>query len=294
VCPGDRVAVVAPAGPVPRDAFAAGSAILGARYQLVHSERIFEQHGFFAGDDAARRAELQAALDDPSVRAVICARGGYGMMRIAAGLDAAGLRAAPKPIVGFSDITVLHAWAARQGLVSVHGPVVIQVGKLPSLDVESLFALLESPEPPPQMTGLRALAPGAAEGPLIGGNLELMSRLVGTPLLPPLAGAVLLLEEVGERPYRIDRALTQLALAGALDQLAGVVIGDLVLCEEKDGSPPNAEEVVLERLSHLGVPVVAGAPIGHGTRNRALPHGARVRLDAASGTLTFLEGAVAP
>ncbi len=288
--PGDRVAVVAPAGPVPRESFAAGSEILGARYQLVHSQRIFDRHGFLAGEDAARRGELQAALDDASVRAVICARGGYGLMRIVAHLDASRWRAAPKPIVGFSDVTVLHAWAAAAGVVSVHGPVVTQLGKLPPEDAQSLFALLESPAPPPPVAGLRALVPGRAEGPLIGGNLEMLASLAGTKYAPSLEGAILFLEETGERPYRIDRTLTQLQLAGAFDRITGVLLGDLIGCAEKDGSGPSAEEVILERVTHLGVPVLAGAPFGHGVRNLSLPHGARVRLEAD--TLTFLEGAV--
>ena len=121
----------------------------------------------------------------------------------------------------------------------------------------------------------------------------MISRLVGTPWALALDGAVLLVEEVGERPYRIDRQLTQLRLAGALERLAGVVVGDFVGCAEKDGSGPDAEAVLAERLGARGIPVVAGAPIGHGERNRAVPHGARVRVDAAAGTVEFLEPAVA-
>jgi muramoyltetrapeptide carboxypeptidase len=286
--PGDRVAVVAPAGPVPRDTFAAGHAILGARYHLVHSERIFERTGFLAGDDPARLAELQTALDDPSIKALICARGGYGLMRIVAHLRPP---ATPKLIIGFSDVTVLHAWSAHNDTISVHGPVVTQLGTLNMLDVESLFSLLESPAVPAPLDDLRTLVPGSAEGPLIGGNLELVTSLQGTPFAPPLDGAILLIEEIGERPYRIDRALTQLALSGALKKIAGVVIGDLVSCSEKDGAGPSAEEVVIERLSSLKVPILADVPSGHGTRNRALPHGARVRIQDQS--LVFLEGAVA-
>jgi muramoyltetrapeptide carboxypeptidase len=294
---GSRVAVVAPAGPVPRDAFDAGAAILGARYTLVHDERIFARQGYLAGDDDARAAELSRALADPTIAGVFCARGGYGLMRILARLDAAAFARAPKLVVGFSDVTALHAWAARAGVVSLHGPVVTQLAKLPAEDAASLFALAEATSPAPPLTGLRALAGAASsgaavEGPLVGGNLEVLSRLVGTPWALGLDGAVLFLEEIGERPYRIDRQLTQLELSGALDGLAGVVIGDFVGCAEKDGSAPDAETVLVERLGRRGIPVVAGAPIGHGSRNRAIPHGARVRLDPAAGTLEFLEAAV--
>jgi muramoyltetrapeptide carboxypeptidase len=285
--------VVAPAGPVPREAFAAGAAILGARYTLVHDERIFARTGYLAGEDDARAAELLAALGDPAVEAIFCARGGYGLMRILDRLDGAAFARAPKLLVGFSDVTALHSFATHAGVTSLHAPVVTQLGKLPADDAAAMFALAESPAPPPPLTGLRALHAGRGEGPLVGGNLEMIARLVGTPWALPLAGAVLFIEDVGERPYRIDRQLTQLRLAGALDGLAGVVLGDFVGCVEKDGSGPDAEAVLAERLGARGIPVVAGAPIGHGERNRAVPHGARARVDAGAGTLEFLEGAVA-
>ncbi|HEY2748265.1 MAG TPA: LD-carboxypeptidase, partial [Polyangia bacterium] len=271
---GARVAVVAPAGPVPRDAFAAGAAILGARYTLVHDERIFARQGFLAGDDDARAGELCRALADPTIDAIVCARGGYGLMRILDRLDGVAFARAPKLVVGFSDVMALHAWAYHAGVASLHAPVITQLGRLPADDAAALFAACESPAPPPPIAGLRTIhrGNGRAEGPLVGGNLEVISRLVGTPWALPLAGAILLLEEIGERPYRIDRQLTQLGLARALDGLAGVVLGDFVGCAEKDGSAPDAEAVLAERLAARGIPVVAGAPIGHGARNRALPH----------------------
>ena len=172
---------MAPAGPVPREPFAAGAAILGARYQLVHDERIFARAGFLAGDDDARARELQAALGDPTIDAIVCARGGWGLMRILDRLDATAFARAPKPIVGFSDVTALLAWAARAGVASLHAPVVTQLGKLPADDAAALFALLESPAPPPPLTNLRVLADGPdVEGRLLGGNLEVLTRLVGT------------------------------------------------------------------------------------------------------------------
>jgi muramoyltetrapeptide carboxypeptidase len=288
---GDRVAVVAPAGPVPRERFEAGARILAARYSLVHDERIFAKSGFLAGSDDDRLAELQHALGDPSVKAILCARGGYGLMRILPSLDPAPLLAAPKILVGFSDVTVLHAWAARAGVTSVHGPVVTQLADLPADDAQSLIDLLESPQAPPPVENLRCAAGrGIATGLLRGGNLELISRLAGTPWALALDGAVLLLEEIGERPYRIDRALTQLELSGAFSRLSGVVVGGLESCAEPPpGVSPTAEEVVVERLSRLGVPLLLGAPVGHGARNRALPLGVRVELDAGAGRLRFLE-----
>jgi muramoyltetrapeptide carboxypeptidase len=173
--------------------------------------------------------------------------------------------------------------------------VVTQLGRLPDEERAALFSLLESSEPRLLLTGLEALCPGCASGPLLGGNLEVFSRLLGTPLLPDLDGAVLFLEDVGERPYRIDRLLTHLELAGVFARVAGVVMGDFVACDEPSTSrvsSPSALEVVRERLGNLGLPVALGARVGHGERNLALPYGVEVVLDAQAGTVVALAGAV--
>jgi muramoyltetrapeptide carboxypeptidase len=294
--PGDVVAVVAPSGPVFPEAFAAGAGVLGARYRLRYDgEALFARQGFLAGPDDQRLGQLHAALRAPEVAAIVMARGGHGLLRIADQIDVGLWRAHPKPLVGFSDGTVLLAVAAGAGVAAIHGPVVTQLGRLPAADHAALFELLESPDPARLCDGLEGLRPGRASGPLVGGNLEVFSRLVGTPLLPALDGAVLFFEEVGERPYRIDRLLCHLELAGAFARVAGVVVGDLVGCEEPADSridSPTARAVVRERLGRLAVPVALGAPVGHGERNRALPVGVRVELDATAGTLTALEGAV--
>ena len=289
--PGDAVSIVAPAGPVPRETFEMGARLLGQRYELRYRpERLFSTMGYLAGDDDARLAELRAALEDRETRAVILARGGYGLLRLLPRIQTEWMTANPKPIVGFSDGTVLLAAAARAGVVAVHGPVITQLARLQNGDHQALFDLLESPKPPPELAGGRALVSGKARGPLIGGNIEVFSRLLGTPYLPDVEGAVLLLEEVGERPYRLDRLLTHLALAGVFQRVAGVILGQLIDCDAP-GSP-EAAQVVAERLGHLGVPVLGDLPIGHGQRNHALPHGALVALDADAGTVTALEGAV--
>lgn len=296
LAPGDAVAVIAPSGPVFADAFAAGAAVLSARYRLHHDPAtLFAAEGFLAGPDEQRLASLCAAVRDPETRAVLMGRGGHGLLRIAHQIDPQLLRDHPKPIVAFSDGTVLLAAAARAGVAAIHGPVVSQLGRLPPEDHAALFALLESPEPGPLLDGLEALRPGRATGQLIGGNLEVFSRLLGTPLLPDLDGAVLFFEEVGERPYRIDRLLCHLELAGVLARAAAIVVGDLVDCGEPPGTrvaSPTAEHVVAERLRRFDRPVAVGARIGHGSRNRALPYGVRVELDTHAGTLVALEAAV--
>jgi muramoyltetrapeptide carboxypeptidase len=293
--PGDVVRVVAPSGPVPRAGFLAGAEILGRRYRLRYEEALFTSEGFLAGSDERRLAELTVALADPEARAVVMARGGYGLLRLLPFLDPAALRARPLPLVGFSDGTALLAYAARAGVVAVHGPVVTQLASLPTGDHEALFRRLEDPAPGLLVEGLDALVPGRARGPLVGGNLEVFSRLVGTRYAPDVDGAILFIEDLGERPYRVDRLITALDLAGVFGALAGVVVGDFSACLEPEptrASTPPVGAVLTERLSRLTIPVALGAPVGHGTRNVALPHGALCELDTRRGTLVALEGAV--
>jgi muramoyltetrapeptide carboxypeptidase len=242
-------------------------------------------------------------LADPDVRAIILARGGYGAMRILPRLDPALLQRDPKPIVGFSDATALLAWAHHAGVRAIHGPMIAQLADLPPSDVAHLITVLTDPRPlgerPWSLWSPRSLGSGHRRGPLIAANLTLASMLVGTPWALPLAGAIALFEEVGERPYELDRYLTQLALTGALAGVTGAVIGDLARC--RDPNPPTGEPdpddaaltSVVERLHAAGIPVAAGAPVGHGERNEAVPFGARCELDLDRGTLSILEPAVA-
>jgi muramoyltetrapeptide carboxypeptidase len=293
--PGARIHIAAPSGPVPEDRLAAGLAALQrhVRGEFSLAPNIAARAGYFAGDDEVRLAALAAALADPEIDAIICARGGYGLTRLLPRLDPT--RLAPKLLVGFSDITALLAWAhVSVGLVGVHGPVVAQLGGLPDEDLERLASMLGGEDPGALSAETGAvLRGGCVEGPLIAGNLEVLRTLIGTRFMPALAGCVLALEEIGERPYHIDRALTQLLTSGALRGVRGVALGQLHACEEPpSGNPdsPSAEAVVLERLATLGVPVVTGLPFGHLlTRNAALPFGARVRLDADNAALYMLE-----
>ncbi|MES1165275.1 MAG: LD-carboxypeptidase [Verrucomicrobiota bacterium] len=293
--PGDVVRVVAPSGPVPREGFAAGAALLGARYRLRYDEAMFAREGFLAGSDERRLDELRAAFRDPDARAVVMARGGYGLGRLLPLLEPELFAGRPLPIVGFSDGTALLAQAARVGVTAVHGPVVTQLAGLPDDDHRALFRLLEDPAPGVVAGDLVGLVPGRARGPLLGGNLEVFSRLLGTPFMPDLAGAILFFEDLGERPYRVDRLITHLDSAGVFGAAAGVVVGDFSGCLEPEAtraSSPSVAEVLEERLGRLAIPVAMGAPIGHGTRNAAVPYGALVELDTRFGTLAALEGAV--
>ena len=252
--------------------------------------------GYLAGSDERRADELNGLIADPDVRAILCARGGYGITRILDRLDGDALRRDPKPIVGFSDATALLFWAVRAaGLRSIHGPVVAQLGDLPVEDTAWLVDLLEGRVPGALATGLRrtgADGAGRLEGPLLGGNLTLLANLTGTPYALDMNGAVVFAEDVGERPYAIDRYLTRIALAGTLRGAGAAVLGSFVRCDEKSGPPrPDAGEVVDERLRAMAIPGLTGAPFGHGDRNRALPFGGRCAVDLDGGAVELLEPA---
>ncbi len=221
------------------------------------------------------------------MRAVFCARGGYGTMRL---LPKLTLRP-DKPIVGFSDITALHQWQQREGFVSIHAPVLTQLGRIGPAAGPRLFSLLESSSPAAPLQGTSTYVDGIAEGPLLGGNLAVFTRLLGTPFLPNLDGAVLLMEDVGERPYRLDRLWTHLELAGVFRRIRGIVLGSFTHCEERDADY-TSQDVLRDLAVATGLPCASGFPIGHGDANEPVALGVRVRLDATARSLTFLESAV--
>ncbi len=295
--PGDRVAVVAPAGPLDRESLDAGLRVLAERYDVAWDAGLLSRTRYLAGEDGRRERELAGALADPRVRGVVAARGGYGSMRLLSRLwpsingrpSSIGLA---KMVVGFSDITVLHAALQATGRVSVHGPVVTQLGTQPNGIVDRFFAILEDGVVPPAPVAGTPIIGGVVEGPLLGGNLSLLTRLLGTPWLPDVTGAVLLLEDVGEKPYRIDRMWTHLRLAGILDRVVGLALGDFMDCEEPDGEF-TLRDVLWGLVAETGLPCVSDLPIGHGAVNVPVPLGTRVRLDGGTGTLSFLEPAVA-
>jgi muramoyltetrapeptide carboxypeptidase len=281
--PGARIALIAPSGPFDLPDFEQGVARLRRRYDVWHTPDISARSGYLAGDDERRLRELQSALEQPDVSAIVAARGGYGSTRILPLLAAEEIRAQAPLLVGFSDITALHALWAQAQVASLHGSMVATLGTCPEPLFERFCAALEG-QFPERFTGLDTLAPGVAEGLLLGGNLAVLTALIGTAEFPPLAGSVLFLEDIAERPYRIDRMLSTWRNAGAFRGVRGIVLGAFVQC---DAGPDavTANDVLRERLSDLGVPVVAGLPAGHIPDNHELPFGRRVTLDANAGNL---------
>lgn len=300
--PGDRVAVVAPSGPAEPERLEAGCALLRSfGLDVAVGAHVLDRTGLgdpggngpgrLAGADADRAADLMDAWCDPRVRAVICARGGYGATRVLGLLDWAALAAAgPKMLHGSSDITALHsAFGARLGITTSFGPMpagVLAAGPGDDATRGGVRAALfeDGPGGPgsTRLRGTQALVPGRAEGPLTGGTLTLLTALLGTPYAPPpAAGRVVFLEDVAEAPYRVDRMLVQLLQSGWFGGCAGIVLGSWEGC----GDPAELADVLAARLGPLGVPVLAGVAAGHGPRQLTLELGAPVLLDAGALTL---------
>lgn len=290
LAPGARVGLVAPAGPIADDRFEA--ALERCRFfdlEPVPGRSARLRTGYLAGSDEERRRDLQEMLDDPAIDAVWALRGGYGTMRLLPDLSAP---LSPKPYIGFSDNTALHLWLLGFGCVSFHGPHA--GGEFTPLAIDCFRRVLFDPEPAGSLP-LAAIPQtwrgGQAEGRLLGGNLSLLAALCGTPWQPDARGCILFIEEVGEPPYRVDRMLRQLELAGVTRGVTGLLIGQFTECE-------TAEDDELERAAlrefaeRLAVPTLAGLPFGHVAENWTLPVGVRAGLDADAGTLSLLEPAV--
>jgi muramoyltetrapeptide carboxypeptidase len=285
LCAGARVAVIAPAGPCNRALVFRGLGWLAGRYKVEFDPGLFERTGYLAGSDERRLAELERCLADPGLGAVLVARGGYGLTRIAERADFAALRRHPKWLVGFSDATVLHVEALREGVASLHAANVGGLGQGDALARERFRRALEAPTARRELGGLACWTPGRARGPLVGGNLTLLAACASGGRLRVPPGALLALEDVTESAYRVDRLLTSLFSAGFFDAVAGVVVGDFTDCPASSGT--GVEHVLREKLAGLRVPVAAGLRFGHGAHNEPLPFGLPATLDGAGGTLTL-------
>lgn len=295
---GDRVAVVAPASPFPRDEFDAGlDEIRALGFEPVIDDSVFHRRAYLAGDAATRARALVAAWTDESIRAILTARGGYGSAQLLPLLSRDLLRATPKLLVGYSDITALLSFVTtRCQIVAVHGPTVTGRfgGGAGAYDRESFLRTVMEPHPFGAVMApeIETIAPGEAAGPLCGGNLTQLAASLGTPFgFDPPQGCVLFLEDVNERPYRIDRLLTQMRHAGILARAAAIVFGEMPGCDEADGAV-LAKDAAADVVSALGVPVLWGLRSGHATGPAiTLPLGVRARVVAGSHPAVIVEEA---
>ena len=284
---GDCIGRAAPASPFDRGALFTGIAVLQQwGFRVQYTSRVFDRHRYLAGPDTARAAELQALFTNPDVRAIFCCRGGYGSQRLLPYLDAALIAAHPKIVMGCSDLTSLLLYLySRCHLVTFHGPVV--AGGLdhhmPQVVQQQLQGILtgdlETMQPPAScMQTLTVLRPGNAEGHLLGGCLSLFVCSIGTPFQPDTRGAILFLEDRGERLYAIDRMLTSLRLAGVFDGVQGIVFGNMKPVKADRHRSYGVPEVILEVLGDLDVPLLYGFPAGHCRPALTLPFGVRVAI----------------
>jgi muramoyltetrapeptide carboxypeptidase len=285
---GDRIRIVSPAGKVEKEKISAGVKLFEqAGFEVVWGDHVFDHHFQFAASDASRLHDLQQALDDPECKAIVCARGGYGAIRLVNQLDFSAFRRQPKWLVGFSDITVLHARIQHAGFCSIHGamPGFYLRDKLPTESFNELLKALKGE------TGLLEVAahefnrPGKVSAKLVGGNLSIVYSLMGTRLEPELAGNILFIEDLGEYLYHLDRIMHSLKLSGKLKKLKGLLVGGFT--EMKDNDAPfgqSALEIIRDAVKAYDFPVCFDFPAGHIDRNLPLVFGARYQLKVNEST----------
>lgn len=307
--PGDTIGIVAPAShsALPSALNNGRRSLEALGFRTVTATHLADRHGFLAGRDDDRLADLEAMFADPDIQGIVCLRGGYGSARMLPRMDFETIRVHPKVFVGYSDITALHGAIQRKtGLVTFWGPMVSsdmspdfhpfnRDAFMKAVTGTAAVGMIPHPDDLPPVQVIRG---GTAGGPLIGGTLSLLAAAVGTPYEFEYDGAILFFEDVGEEPHRIDRMLTQLLQAGRLERLSGIVIGECAGCGSAPNNPAfpygnfSIEEVFADRLQPLGIPVIYGLGIGHGTYKATLPLGVRATLDGDAGGLTIEESGV--
>ena len=285
---GNTIGIIAPASPFDEDRFEAGLKVIrGLGFEVFVAEAVRERTGYLAGADRQRARLINDLFADPGICAIWCARGGYGSMRCLPFIDYARIRENPKILIGASDATaLLTSVYSRCGMPVVHGPMVVSLADADELTRRSARRLFESDaaaviaaDPP---TVIRA---GSARGPLLGGNLTTLAHLIGTAFEPDFAGHLLFLEDIGEAPYRIDRMLMQMKMAGKLSSVAGLVLGRFSDC----GRTEDILGIVEAICGDLGIPILAGIPAGHGLPNMMVPMGVAAELDTDAGRISCEE-----
>jgi muramoyltetrapeptide carboxypeptidase len=287
--PGDKISIIAPAGPVtPSELIPGISHFASMGYEVHVSKHIYEKTDYLAGNDDVRLEDLHYVFEDGGIRAIFCGRGGYGTLRLLDKIDYGLIRKNPKIILGYSDITAL-LWAIynETGLVTFHGPVVREVSGDYGLD--SFFRPITSSDHfTLDLSAGTSLVPGRSRGILLGGNLSLICHLIGTPFMPPLDNIILFIEEKAEPLYKIDRMVTHLRLSGVLDHISGLVMGQFQDC----GDVLAIEQLFADLGMVLDIPICSGLPVGHSKDNIALPMGLPADLDTTDMRLTILESGI--
>ena len=290
--PGDTIGIVAPAGPFDPEKFMKGKTVLeSVGFQTFFDEGIFQKHGFLAGTDTQRADQVNRLFADPTVQAIVCARGGYGSMRILPFLDFETIQKHPKIFLGFSDISaLLSVFYDQCGLVTFHGPVVTTLANATEKTIMAMKTALTSDAPLELIPeDGKVIKPGVCSGLVAGGNLTTLCHLVGTSYASNFKGKILLLEDVGEMPYRIDRMLTQMKLAGCFNGIAGLILGAFKEC----GQLNEVVDIFNYIFEDADIPILAGFDMGHGEHNLTIPIGLGATLDTDKRRLLFHEPATA-
>lgn len=296
--PGSAVGIVAPAGSVDPAELARGvDHLKGMDFRVVLGKSVTQQWRYLAGTDRERAADLNRMFSDPKIAAIICARGGYGTARILPYLDEDAIAQHPKIVVGSSDITLLLNYLRQRfGLVTFHGPMIVpNFGQHPSSLTDDWFRkiLVEAQgNLRIAVDGVRGLRGGRAQGPLIGGCLTMLCSTLGTPYEIQTDGDILLLEDIGEAPYRIDRMLTQLKAASKFRNVRGIIFGTMPGCQPPADSRYVLEDIIGDVLADQAFPILFGFPTGHGGEQVTLPLGVPVEIDGDAGSITLFEPAV--
>ncbi|MCE5333786.1 MAG: LD-carboxypeptidase [Desulfobacteraceae bacterium] len=292
VRPGATIALIAPSSPFDGELYEKGrSILLEAGYRIAPGKSISNKRAYLAGTDVERAHDLMDAILDPEVQAVLCVRGGYGSGRLLPWLHFPNLRKHPKILIGHSDVTFLHlALISQAGWTTFHGPNLTGLAQSAQRARNVLDALSGTASYLWPLEDRQILRRGLARGPMAGGNLTCLAHLVGTPYLPDLTGALLLIEDCNEALYRLDRIMNHLKLAGILSGLGGVLLGEFTGCAEES----EICSMVMEHVAPYDYPVVCGLPFGHGDRNDVIPLGAPFLLDTRNErTLRVLDPPVA-
>lgn len=291
---GDRIGVIAPAGCVEPDALFKGiEAIRKQGYEVEWPSRILDSKGYLAGDERNRADDLINFFDREDIKAIFCARGGFGSAQLLPYLIGSDFLPIPKIFAGYSDITILLNWLNNQfGIVTFHAPMVAMemAHGLSDRTEEAFWGLLTGETPPWRVELGEVIRSGKVEGEMVGGCLSVVVTTLGTPYEIETNGKLLFLEDIGERPYRIERMLTHLRMAGKLDHLAGLVFGEFTNCES-EGSR-TVLQIIREMFAQTPYPVVTGMPAGHGKEHITLPFGVRMVLDGYMGVLSLTESPV--
>ncbi len=293
---GDTVGVVAPAGPVNPQELERGLAIIrGMGFKVLLGEHLKDRQGYLAGSDADRAEDMMGMFENPEVKAIFCARGGYGVNRILPLLDSRTIQRNPKIVVGSSDITLFLLYLVQKcSLVAFHGPMVAgSFGCQPMKASKTQFRkILTGQKVRLSAPQARELKPGKAQGPLTGGCLSLLCRSLKTPYEVQTQGCLLLIEDVNEAPYRIDGMLWQLKQAGKFKGVKGVVFGEMINCHSRKGEPGKIDDVILDVLGDEKFPILINCPIGHGNEMWTLPLGVNATLDTGTRSLHLKKSGV--